>query len=90
MNAKTEDQNSLPGAGALSPVRLAVFEGEGEQKQHLSTVTLKKAERFAWTFEATGPSAEGCVPSLSGLRRVAIRWPRVPCTCYNTARGCAG
>jgi hypothetical protein len=62
MNAKTEDQNSLPEAGALSPVRMAVFEGEGEQKQHLSTVTLKKAERSAWTFEATGPSAERLRP----------------------------
>jgi hypothetical protein len=62
MNAKTEDQNSLPEAGPLTPVRLAVFEGTAEQRQHLSTVTLKKEEGLAWKLEATGPSAERSRP----------------------------
>jgi hypothetical protein len=53
MNAKTEDQNSLPEAGPLTPVRLAVFEGTAEQRQHLSTVTLKKEEGLAWNLEAS-------------------------------------
>ncbi len=56
--AATEEQKSAAQIAAPASVRLAVFKGTGEEKRHLSTVTLKKAEGVAWTLEATGPSAE--------------------------------
>jgi tetratricopeptide (TPR) repeat protein len=53
-----EEQMSAPQIEAPASVRLAVFKWTGEEKRHLSTVTLKKAEGVAWTLEATGPPAE--------------------------------
>ena len=49
-------QSSPSADGKSPPIRLAVFEVAGEQKRHLATVTLKKAEGTAWTLEAAGPS----------------------------------
>ncbi|MGH9563194.1 MAG: hypothetical protein ACRD3S_17205, partial [Terracidiphilus sp.] len=45
-------------------IRLAVFEGTGEQKRHLSIITLKKAEGTTWNLEASGPSGEELLPLL--------------------------
>ncbi len=42
--------------GKSPPIRLAVFEVGAEQKRHLATVTLRKAEGTAWKLEAAGPS----------------------------------
>lgn len=66
MNAEMEpkEQTSLPQTRTPAAVRLAVSKGAGAQKQHLSTVTLTKAEGVAWTLEATGPSTEQLSPVL--------------------------
>jgi tetratricopeptide (TPR) repeat protein len=47
-----------------SPPRLAVFKMDGEQKQHLATLTLTRGDGSAWTMQASGPSAEGLAPLL--------------------------
>ena len=73
-----EEQMSAPQIAAPASVRLAVFKGTGEQKRHLSTVTLKKAEGVAWTLEATGPSAEELRTLLERFTEARRSLPKGP------------
>jgi tetratricopeptide (TPR) repeat protein len=55
-----------------SLVRLAVFKMNGEQKEHLATLTLKKGDGDAWTIEAAGSSVkklESLLQQFSGTTR---------------------
>jgi tetratricopeptide (TPR) repeat protein len=63
MNAGTKPKE-LPQMEAPVAIRLAVFRGTGEQRRHLSIITLKKAEGPEWTLDASGPSAEELRPVL--------------------------
>ena len=67
MNTGSQPNQQPPQTEAPSAVRLAVFKGNGEQKRHLSTVTLKKSEGTAWSLEAGGPSAEELRPILEAF-----------------------
>jgi hypothetical protein len=60
--SESEEPISAPQTAAPAPVRLAVFKETGEEKRHLSTVTLKMAKGMAWALEATGPSADELRP----------------------------
>ena len=58
MNETNEpkERASSPDGGASPAVRLAVFQVIGEEKNHLSTITLSKMEDGKWNLQAGGPS----------------------------------
>src|SRR6266436_4184378 len=51
-------QTSPPQSGASPSVRLAVFARKGNEKIHLGTITLSKADDRTWNVQAAGPSDE--------------------------------
>jgi tetratricopeptide (TPR) repeat protein len=66
MNAgnHTNEQQPPQGTEGTSPPRLAVFKMDGEQKQHLATLTLTEGNGSTWAMQAFGPSVEELAPLL--------------------------
>jgi tetratricopeptide (TPR) repeat protein len=71
--ADQPNADAMPeGDQGSSLVRLAVFKMNGEQKEHLATLTLKKGDGDAWTIEAAGSSVkelESLLQQFSGTTR---------------------